>query len=91
MQPSEVIEPQPKRTPPSNAVDEFFGVNFESLNLPPASAAANDAPTSPMTSQPLFVIVFETTAIQPAMRSRPKIVSGPILLLLIKVRACVLN
>ncbi|TNV67746.1 hypothetical protein FGO68_gene10402 [Halteria grandinella] len=91
VQPSEVIEPQPKATPPSNAVPEFVTVRRDGLKRPPANAAANEDPIMPMTSQPLFVSVSVTTAIQPAMRSRPVRVSGPIPFEFIKVRAVVLN
>ena len=91
VQPSAVIEPQPRRIPPISDAIEFLKVSFESLNLPPASAAANDAPIIPIASQPLLVIVSETTAIHPAMRSRPRIESGPIFLFSMKVLAEVLS
>ena len=78
VQPSDVIDPQPRKTPPSRAVEPFFGVNEESLKRPPANAAANEVPTKPRISQPLFVIVSVTTATQPAIRSSPTNVSGPI-------------
>ena len=61
------------------------------VSLAVAKAAANEDPMMPIASQPLLVSACETTAIQPAMRSRPVSVSGPIPLESIKVRAVVLN
>ncbi len=78
VQPSEVIEPQPRSTPPTSAVELLVTVNLENLNLPPASAAANDVPTMPITNQPLLVMVSVSTATQPANLSRPNKVSAPI-------------
>ena len=84
------MEPQPKRTPPSNAVAPFRTVGSAGLKRLPAKAAAKDDATMPRMSQPLLVMVSETTAIHPAIRSRPTKVSSPILFSVINVLACVL-
>ena len=88
--PSEIIEPQPKRIPPSSAVALFRTVGSAGLKRLPAKAAANEDATIPRINQPLLVMVSEMTAIQPAIRSRPTRVSSPILLSVIKVLAWVL-
>ena len=40
------------------------------------SAAAKDATTNPSISQPLFVIASDTTAMQPAIKSKPSRFGG---------------
>ena len=90
VQPNEVIEPQPRKMPPRSAVEVFLGVNRFNLNLPPASAAAKEVKTIPITNQPLLVIVSEITAMHPAMRSSPSKSPVPISLSDIKLRAVVL-
>ena len=91
VQPSAIIDDQPKSTPPISAVKPFFTVMDCHENLLPASAAAREAKTIPTMSHPLLVTVELMTAIQPFITSKPSSVSGRYPRSLNTVRAVVLN